>query len=152
MPPKIIKTVLATKNDFVLLTEDNRMFVNPTFEAVQEVLDSLDTGFGNSFAILSRGENYVQTLHGLNGFHLELRETMESSFVHYRVGRISDSSELVEPSELQKSDDMTSQGFSNELLELQDVISAFSDFLHSQPRSDAYLWREVDLESDTLEA
>jgi hypothetical protein len=127
------------------------MFVNPTIEAIQEVLDSLDTGFGNSFAILSRGENYVQTLHGLNGFHLEFRETLESSFVHYRVGRISDSSEPVEPMELQKSDDLTSQGFSNELLESQDVILVFSSFLHSQPRSDAFLWRVIDLESDTLE-
>ena len=123
------------------------MFVNPTFEAVQEVLDSLDTGFGNSFAILNRGENYVQTLHGLNGFHLELRENMESSFVHYRVGRISDSGGLAE---LKKSDDMTSQGFSNELLKLHDVVSIFSDFLHGQPRSEAFVWREVDLKGDTL--
>ncbi len=128
------------------------MFVNPTIEAIQEVLDSLDTGFGNSFAILSRGENYVQTLHGLNGFHLELRETTESTFVHYRVGRMSDSSVLIESVELQKSDDMTSQGFSNELLKLPDVMLLFAEFLHSQPRSDLFVWREIDFESDTLEA
>jgi hypothetical protein len=50
--PVVVETVIAKPGDFVLSTENQHMFVNPQAEVLETVLNSLDTGHGNGFAVL----------------------------------------------------------------------------------------------------
>ena len=59
-----------------LETEGGLSLADPPWHRVETALRQLDVGFGNSCASLSLDpSNYVQTLRGINGFHLEWRIT-----------------------------------------------------------------------------
>ena len=122
------KKVLAKKR-LVFIDVDEHRFPNPTWAFVQEMLSALAVG---DFGILERGKEYVQTIRGSNGFHLELRETISLRpyrFEHCKVGRIEDG---IEPAilKLDPADDPKDclSGFSNELLGLADVLVVVSMF------------------------
>ena len=140
--------------ELVFINVDENRFPNPTWAFVQEMLSALAVG---DFGILERGKEYVQTIRGSNGFHLERRETISLRpyrFEHCKVGRLEDD---IEPAILELEDFADDPedylpGFSNELLGLADVLVLFADFCDGRPRSDLFVWRKVDLEGDTLEA
>ena len=151
------KTVLAKKR-LVFIDVDENRFPNPTWAFVQEMLSALEVG---DFGILERGKDYVQTIRGSNGFHLEQRETISVRpyrFEHCKVGRLEDDIEpvVLELEDFADDPEDCLPGFSNELLGLADVLVLFADFCNGRPRSDLFVWRTVDLEddfeSDTLEA
>jgi hypothetical protein len=145
---------MVAEKELVFIDVDEDRFPNPTMAFVQEMLSALAVG---DFGILERGKDYVQTIRGSNGFHLEQRDTISirpRRFEHRKAGRAEAG---VEPAILELEDFADDPadflpGFSNELLEVPDVILLFADFWNGQPRSETFVWREVDLESDTLEA
>jgi hypothetical protein len=153
-PKKTDSKRTAAKKELVFINANEDRFSNPTFAFVQEMLSKLEIG---NFGILERGKNYVQTIRGSNGFHLEQRETISLRpyrFEHRKAGRPE---EVVEPAILELEDfpddpDGFLVGFSNELLGLPEVMQLFGDFWHGLPRSEKFVWRKFDFESDTLEA
>jgi hypothetical protein len=146
------KTV--AKKELVFINVDEDQFPNPTLAFVQEMLSALEVG---DFGILERGKDYVQTIRGSNGFHIEQRETISLRpyrFRHCKVGLLEAD---VEPAILELEDFADDPedflpGFSNELLGLLDVMLLFTDYWHGQARSENFVWREFDFQSDTLEA
>jgi hypothetical protein len=146
------KTV--AKKELVFINADEDEFPNPTLAFVQEMLAALAVG---DFGILERGKEYLQTIRGSNGFHLEQRETISLRpyrFGHCKVGRLEPDVEaaILELEDFPDDPSDFLPGFSNELLELPDVILLFADFWQGLPRSERFVWREFDFESDTLEA
>jgi hypothetical protein len=135
----------------VLHNGEKARFNNPSLEFVQEILCSLEAG-NDSFVILERGKEYVQTIRGLNGFHVELQEYVSMKprrSEHYKVGR---NSTQIQAADLELADDFFTDedtetgdpclpGFSNELLERDEVIVIFSDFWHGKLRSGEFTWR-----------
>jgi hypothetical protein len=143
----------VAKKELVFINVDEDRFPNPTLDFVRQMLSALMVG---DFGILERGKEYVQTIRGSNGFHLEQRETLSIRpyrFEHHKAGRIEDVTEpaILELEDFADDPEDFLPGFSNELLGLTDVLSLFADFWNGQPRSEAFVWREVDLENDRLE-
>ena len=153
-PKKTSPKKIAAKKELVFINLDEDRFPNPTLAFVQEMISALEVG---DFGILERGKNYLQTIRGSNGFHLEQRETVSVRpyrFAHRKAGRIEAD---VEPAILELEDfaddpDDFLPGFSNELLGVNDVMQLFADFWNGLPRSETFVWREFDFESDALEA
>jgi hypothetical protein len=146
------KTVPKKELVFIDVNEDR--FPNPTLAFVQEMLSALMIG---DFGILERGKDYVQTIRGSNGFHLEQRETISlrpRRFEHRKAGRLEADVEaaVLELEDFPDDPEDFLPGFSNELLGLPDVMLLFADFWNGLPRSETFVWREFDFESDTLEA
>lgn len=146
------KTVAKKELVFIDVNEDQ--FPNPTLAFVQEMLSALDVG---DFGILERGKEYLQTIRGSNGFHIEQRETISLRpyrFTHCKVGRLEADVEpvILELEDFPDDPEDFLPGFSNELLEVSDVMVLFADFWNGLPRSERFVWREFDFQSDTLEA
>lgn len=117
---------------------------NPRWALVKSALAGLDTGWGNSFAILSLEPNtYVQALRGHNGFHLEWRITGETpdDLIHYRA---SDPDGSTEPALLRK-DDGVNEGERRDLLELDQVTHVFRAFFDGKAPPRTPSWRVLDV-------
>jgi hypothetical protein len=143
MPPR-------SKAKLVLKVGEDTKHRDPSLELVHAVLRAL-VPVADSFVILERGKNYVQTICGLNGFHVEQQEgfAKPKRVDHFKAGRIS---EEMQEEPLQFGDDYFADeddeasdlhipGFSNELLQLDEILSLFSDFWHERPRSSEFVWR-----------
>lgn len=116
----------------------------PSTGLVLKVIHETDTGFGNSFCRLeSPGNNYVQALHGLNGWHLEWRTTDPANikrYRHYRAAYIIGSNRA---RLLRKSDRFVSRGLERDLLGTEDVVQCFLAFLWSGLRPTCFKWRRL---------
>lgn len=127
-----------------LTTEGGFECDNPPARLVFSILSELDTGNGNSFCCLgSSGSNYVQTLHGLNGWHLEWRETKSRDirqYRHYRAAKMIGSNRR---RRLRKSDKFVSSGLERDLLNTEDVLQCFMAFLRAEARPDQFKWRRL---------
>ena len=153
-PKKVDQKKVVAKKELVFIDVNEDQFPNPTLAFVQEMLSALAVG---DFGILERGKEYVQTIRGSNGFHLEQRETISIRpyrFEHRKAGRVEADVEaaILELEDFPDDPDDFLLGFSNELLEVSEVMVLFADFWHGLPRSEMFVWREFDFESDTLEA
>lgn len=125
-------------------TEAGASITDPPWVLVESALTCLDTGRGNSFAILSLKPNtYVQALRGRNGFHLEWRITgdSEDEHIHYRAATPEGSAE----SALLHKDDGHDEGQRCDLLDLESVIRAFRAFFDRQAPPESLHWRVLDL-------
>ena len=127
-----------------LTTEGELERYRPSAQLVSQVLHELDTGNGNSFCCLkSSVNNYVQALHGLNGWHVEWRLTdprNSSRYQHYRAVKMIGSNRK---RLLRKSDKVVSRGLERDLLETEDVLHCFQAFLQSKPRPKHFKWRRL---------
>ncbi len=108
------------------------------------VIGEVDTGFGNSFCCLeSTHNNYVQALHGLNGWHLEWRVTDPDDnrrYRHYRAENIEGSNRRLP---LFKSNYRFSLGLERDLLDTEDVVQCFLAFHRSGVRPKGFKWRRL---------
>ncbi len=117
---------------------------NPPWTLVERVVRELDQGTGNSFCCLSASNNeYVQTLHGLNGYHLEWRVTGTGAagHTHYRASYPGGSKKRT----LLVKHDYVNSGQQRDLIHLEDVVDTFRAF-HNRSSLPPWLeWRELDL-------
>lgn len=125
--------------DMLLNDEIGRKWKNPRWSTVERLIRELDPGRFNSFACMSvPGNNYIQCLHGFNGWHLEWRITNPSgSYVHYRASYPGASKKAFEL----KKHDFVSQGQYRDLLHLEDVIDAFRSFHQDEGLPGFLKWR-----------
>ncbi len=127
-----------------LATEGGLTRTRPSKALVLRTLSDLDTGSGNSFCNLENpGNSYVQTLHGLNGWHLEWRVTNplnKNRYQHYRAARKSGSNRL---RLLRKSKKYVSRGLERDLLSLDEVTKCFLAFWSCAKRPVEYEWRRL---------
>jgi len=127
---------LTTEGGF----RDNR----PTPGLVRRVVNKLDTGQGNSFCCLeSADHNYVQTMHGLNGWHLEWREPGRPDIRQYRHYRAASLVGSNRRRLLRKSDKFVSCGLECDLLNAKEVEQCFLTFLRSEERPKDFKWRQL---------
>lgn len=127
-----------------LETEGGLGLPDPPWHRVETALRQLDAGFGNSYASLSLGHaNYVQTLRGINGFHLEWRITGDDvdEFLHYRAANPGGTCDLVR---LRKHD-AWNDGQLRDLLVLDQVIEAFRCFFDRKAPPQSLHWRTIDV-------
>lgn len=130
----------------ILTTEGGLKRKNPTDGIIVRVLNKLDTGLGNSFCHLeSPGNNYVQALHGLNGWHLEWRVTNPRNFRRYRHYRAANMIGSNRKILLRKSDKFVSRGLERDLLDTEDVVQCFLAFLWLEARPKCFKWRRLNL-------
>ncbi len=111
---------------------------------IKSVLESLDEGQGNSFAILSSAHNnFVQVLCGLNGYHLEWRITGDDldEYIHYRG---TNPRGLSFSQSLEKWDGCN-DGQQRDLLSLGSVMDAFRAFFERKAPPTSLRWRVLDL-------
>lgn len=128
----------------MLETEGGLRLPEPPWHRVETALRQLDEGFGNSFASLSLGHaNYVQTLRGVNGFHLEWRITGDDldEFLHYRASDPGGASNEVN---LRKHDGWN-DGQLRDLLTLDQVIEAFRCFFDREAPPRSLDWRTIEV-------
>jgi len=126
----------------LLNDEIGRKWKNPNWTTVELLILELDPGRFNSFACLAaKGHNYVQCLHGFNGWHLEWRISNSSGYyVHYRASYPGGSEKSFEL----KKHDCINEGQHRDLLHLEDVIDAFRCFHHQGSGLPGFLtWREM---------
>lgn len=132
------------KPSMLLTSEGGVHRRRPSAKYVMSVIDTLDTGDGNSFCCLEvSADHYVQALHGLNGWHLEWREPGPrgaGSYRHYRAAfkHGSNRARL-----LRKSDRLTSQGLERDLLNTGQVVQCFLAFLRKEARPRSLAWRRL---------
>lgn len=126
----------------VLTNEIGQKWTNPTWLEVDEAIRELDTGHFNSFACLSRrGNNYIQCLRGLNGWHLEARiSRMKSDYSQLRACRPGGSEK---PRALKRTNSV-SPGVFRDILEHGDVIAAFRAF-HANKVLPPLIWRPIEV-------
>jgi len=137
------KRKTKTKESPMLLTTQGGLDrYGPSAKVVSQILNVLDTGNGNSFCCLeSSAGNYVQALHGLNGWHVEWRSTDPgngSRYQHYRAAKMVGSNRK---RLLRKSDKFVSRGLERDLLDTADVRLCFLTFLRSESRPTCFKWR-----------
>lgn len=127
----------------LLKNEIDQKWWNPTWQEVEDVIRELDPGHFNSFACLSvPGNSYVQCLRGFNGWHLEWRVTKPSGdYDHYRACYPGGSRK---PYELKKHD-RVSDGQHRDLLQLDEVLTAFRSFHQDRGLPGSLKWRKFDI-------
>jgi hypothetical protein len=132
------------KSGIQLTTEAGLELYRPSAKILSQVISGLDTGNGNSFCCLKSSDgNYVQALHGVNGWHVEWRLTDLGNggrYHHYRAGKIAGSNRK---RLLRKSDKFVSRGLERELLETEDVLDCFETFLRAELRPKCFKWRKL---------
>ena len=142
--PKSMKRKIATRPIMKLATAGGLRRTRPSKTLVLRTLSELDTGFSNSFCNLgSPGNNYVQTLHGLNGWHLEWRVTNPLNINRYRHYRASRKLGSNRARLLRKSDKFVSRGLERDLLSLEEVERCFLAFWSLAGRPAEFEWRRL---------
>lgn len=134
---------LPALKGMLLKDEIGRTQINPPWSLVEYVIRELDPGHFNSFACLSSpGNTFVQCLCGFNGWHLEWRVTNPSgNYVHYRACYPAASKKSFEL----KKHNHVSEGQHRDLLNIVDVIDAFSSFHQGHGLPGLLKWRKLDI-------
>ena len=128
-PLPLSKAEAQPRHDGLILTNQAGLRrKNPRWRLVEQVINELDPGHGNSFCCLEApGYTYIQTLRGFNGSHLEWRITSadgQGSYAHYRASYFGGSPKIIEL----KKHDYVNSGEYRDLLHVEDVIDAFRAF------------------------
>ena len=147
--PKQPKTLPLPKTEarpqqsgLILTNQGGLRRKNPPWQLVEQVIREIDVGHGNSHCCLEApGYNYIQALHGFNGYHLERRITTSANYTHYRACYPGASPKLIE---LKKHDNINS-GEHRDLLHLEDVIDAFRAFYYADGMPALLEWRILDI-------
>lgn len=134
-----------TPEGLILTTEAGLNCDDPPWQLVDEVLNKLDPGNGDSFCCLKTlGYSYVQTLRGFNGYHLEWRvmnDTATDDYIHYRASNPGGSRKSVEL----KKHDHVSPGEQRDLIRWADVVEAFRAFYQGEGLPTHLEWRPIDV-------
>lgn len=134
------------RSPMILTTEGGLKHKYPSERIILRVLNEVDTGFGNSFCRLeSPGNNYVQALHGLNGWHLEWRVTNPHNIRRYRHYRAANVIGSNRKRLFRKSDKFVSRGLERDLLDTEDVVQCFLAFLSLEARPKCFKWRRLNI-------
>ncbi len=141
-----MKTKTENRSPTILTTEGGLKCKYPSKGVILRVLNEVDTGLGNSFCRLeSPGNNYVQALHGLNGWHLEWRVTNPRNVRRYRHYRAANLTGSNRKRLLRKSDKFVSRGLERDLLDTEDVVQCFLAFLWLEARPKCFTWRRLNI-------
>lgn len=134
------------RRDLTLKNEARTCHKNPQWALIEQVIRDLDTGYGNSFCRLEAGAyDYIQSLHGFNGYHLEwsINSTTDNRrYILYRASYPGGSSEIVE---LRKHDGYANPGEHRDLLQIDAVLDAFRAFYRAEGKPPSLEWRMLDI-------
>jgi hypothetical protein len=111
---------------------------DPEWSDVESALRTLDAD-GNSFVILSSGDNYVQVSGSQHALTLEIRLVSNGSFRHFKLGRSPAHPE--EASVRYGGGTMTVQ--KSEILNQDDCDAVFRRFFHGQDVPAVYVMRDI---------
>lgn len=132
-------------NRLILTNEGGLKKLNPSWELIKTVIYGLDPGQGNSFCVLENSNHdFVQTLHGFNGYHLEWHESISNRDGYYQQFRASYPGGSIKSFELKKHDSV-SPGNHRDLLPVEEVIEAFHSFYTTGGKPDWMNWRLIDV-------
>ena len=141
-----MKTKPAKRLPMILTTEGGLRREHPSEGIIFRILNDVDTGLGNSFCGLELpGNNYIQALHGLNGWHLEWRVTNPRNIRRYRHYRAANVIGSNRKRLLRKSDKFVSRGLERDLLDTEDVVQCFLAFLRLEARPKHFMWRRLNI-------
>lgn len=145
-PIRVIASMVAPEAlpfPMQLHNEAGHTWVKPNKKTIEAVIRELNPGRSNSFACLSfSGGNFIQCLHGFNGWHLEWRITEPcGSYQHYRASNPGGSEKAMEL----KKHDFVSPGQHRDLMKVDDVVSAFWVFRQRKDLPSFLNWRTLDI-------
>ena len=131
--------------ELIISNEGRFQHKNPPWEMVEQVISDIDTGTGNSYCCLTApGVNYIQALHGFNGYHLEWRVTQPGNikkYIHYRASYPGASPKAMEL----KKHNHISAGQHRDLLLLEDVLDGFTAFYNGEEMPAHLHWRQLSI-------
>jgi hypothetical protein len=128
---------------FVLKFQRGEAIYDPSDDQLAKGIRSLRVVEGDSYCFLERRDgDYVQTICGVNGFHVEWRVFHGgdgNKFDHFKAGYPETSNRK---ERCQKAV-YGVPGFENELLHRSDANSIFLAFIHSGKRPEQFVWRRM---------
>jgi len=128
---------------FVLKFQRGETIYDPSDEQIARGIRSLRVVEGDSYCILSRRDgDYVQTICGANGFHVEWQAFHGgdwNKYDHFKAGY----PEARDRRERCQKAVYGVPGFENELLHRNDATTIFLAFIHSGKGREQFVWRRM---------